>query len=66
MVADLGERHGGIMRIKKVIIIPAILALGAAGSIAGGTAMVATAGHVTTVHAQAAGSSGNPNIFYHM
>jgi hypothetical protein len=42
--ADLCKPHGGIMRIRRTIIIPAILALSAAGSILAGSAVpVATA-----------------------
>jgi hypothetical protein len=35
--ADLGKCPGGVMRVKRVIIIPAILALSVAGSILAGS-----------------------------
>jgi hypothetical protein len=53
------------MRIKQVIIIPAILALGAAGAIIAGSAMPAAAGHAPSHHVQAAGTSANPELYYH-
>jgi hypothetical protein len=53
------------MRIRRAIIIPAILALGVAGSILSGSAMSAAAGHTPSVHVHAAASSKNPNMYYH-
>jgi hypothetical protein len=53
------------MRIRRAIIIPAILALGVAGSVLSGSAMSAAAGHAPSVHVQAAGSSAAPGVFYH-
>jgi hypothetical protein len=53
------------MRIGRAIIIPAILALGAAGSIVAGSAMPAVATHAPSLHVQAAATSVNPNLFYH-
>jgi hypothetical protein len=55
------------MRIGRAIIIPAILALGVAGSTLAGSAIVAAAGsapsvHALTSHAQADNS---PNLYYH-
>ena len=41
--ADLGKRHGGVMRIVRAIIIPVILALGMAGSILAASAAPAIA-----------------------
>jgi hypothetical protein len=59
--AGLGIR-GGIMRTGRTIIISAILALGAAGSILTTTAIsTATAAHATTAHVEAANSS----VYYH-
>jgi hypothetical protein len=52
------------MHIGRAILIPAILALGAAGSIVVGSAVSVAAGHAI-VHVQASGSSANPNMFYH-
>ena len=45
------------MRIRRAIIIPAILALSAAGSILTGTAASATAAQASSVHVMAAGAS---------
>ena len=53
------------MRIRRVLIIPVILALGVAGSILSGSAMSAAAGHAPSVHVQGAAASANPNMYYH-
>jgi hypothetical protein len=53
------------MRIRRAIIIPAILALGVAGSLLTGTVMPAAAGHVASVHVQAATVSVSPQMVYH-
>jgi hypothetical protein len=53
------------MRIGRAIIIPAILALGAAGTILAGSAMPIAAGHAPSLHVQAASSSAAPNLYYH-
>ena len=50
------------MRIKQSIIIPAILVLGAAGSIAAGAAVPAVA--APTAQVLAAPASAHPNMFY--
>lgn len=50
LVADLGSRHGGTMRIRRAIIIPAILALGVTGSVVAGSAMSAAAGQASSTH----------------
>jgi hypothetical protein len=63
--ADLGNRHGGIMRIKRTIIVPAVLALGVVGSLLSGSAMSVTVGHAPAVHVQAGAASANPNMVYH-
>ena len=42
------------MRIRRTIIIPAILALSAAGSILAGSAVAATAAQAASVHVVAA------------
>ncbi len=52
------------MRIGRAIIIPAILALGVAGSILAGSAAPVAAVHAPGVHVQAAAPAG-PDIFYH-
>lgn len=41
--ADLRRCPGGVMRVKRAIIVPAILALSVAGSILGGSAVAGTA-----------------------
>jgi hypothetical protein len=56
---------GGNMRIGRAIIIPAIIALGAAGSIVSGSVMPAAVGHAPSVHVQVAGSFVIPNMTYH-
>ncbi len=53
------------MRIRRAIIIPAILALGAAGSVLSASGMSVAAGHAPSAHVQAAGSSATPDIYYH-
>jgi len=56
--ADLGGCHGGIMRIKQTIIIPAILALSALGSITASSV-------VPVVAAQTVSATASPNTYYH-
>ncbi len=56
------------MRIGRAIIIPAILALGVAGSTVAGSAIAVAGGHLNahvTSHAQASGSTVTPNIYFH-
>ena len=53
------------MRIGRPIIIPAILALGVAGSILSSSAMASAAVHTQTVHVHAVGATGGPYILYH-
>jgi hypothetical protein len=52
------------MRIGRVIIIPAILALGVAAAALSASEMSATASHASTVHVEASVSA-NPDTFYH-
>jgi hypothetical protein len=52
------------MRIGRGIIIPAILALGLAGSVLGGLEMSLVAAQAPSAHVQVAATSGNPNILY--
>jgi hypothetical protein len=54
------------MRIRRALIIPAILALGVAGLALPGSAMAVAAGHAPTVHMQVAVASGNPHTYYHL
>lgn len=57
------------MRIGRAIIIPAILALGVAGSAVAGSAIAVTSGHlpahVSGTHVQTNYAAGNPNIYFH-
>jgi len=53
------------MRIGRAIIIPAIVALGAAGTILSSSAMPAAVGHAPSVQVQAGGVSVVPTILYH-
>jgi len=53
------------MRIRRVLIIPTILALGVAGSALSGSAMAATAGHAPVAHVQAAATSAKPKMLFH-
>jgi hypothetical protein len=45
------------MRIRRAIIIPAILALGVTGSVLAGSASSVAAGHTASTHVLAASSS---------
>src|SRR5258708_28504588 len=56
---------GGIMRIRRPVIVPALVALGAAGLILSGSAISPTASHAPAVHAQAASTTIGPNMYYH-
>lgn len=62
--ADLCRHHGGVMPIRRAIIIPAILALSAAGSILAGSAVPVVAAQAPAVHVLAAASSAHPDVFY--
>jgi hypothetical protein len=53
------------MRIRRTIIIPAILALGAAGSILASSAAPAAIAQAPAVHVLAAAPKAAPNSFYH-
>ena len=65
LAADLHERHGGIMRVGRAIIISALVTLGAAGSILAGSAIAATAAPAHSAHVQAAASSLSPDTYHH-
>jgi hypothetical protein len=52
------------MRIGRAVIIPAILALGLAGSLLTGSAMSAAAVHEGNVHVHVAAVSASPNTYY--
>jgi hypothetical protein len=53
------------MRIGRAIIIPAILALSAAGSILAGSAVPVAAAQAPSVHVQAAAVSSATNTWLH-
>jgi len=57
------------MRIGRVVIIPAILALGVAGSTVAGSAIAMASVHphvhASGSHVAAKGASADPNIYYH-
>lgn len=61
--ADLFRRRGGIMSVKRTIIIPVILTLSTAGSVLAGSAVsLATATTPTAV--VAAASHAHPDYLY--
>ena len=51
------------MRIRRAIIIPAILALGVTGSVVAGSAMPVAAGHAPGAHARVV--AGSETTHYH-
>ena len=53
------------MRIGRAFIIPAILALGVAGSALVGSAVPAVAASVPNAHVQTTGISTGPNMYHH-
>jgi hypothetical protein len=53
------------MRIGKTIIIPAVLALGAAGSILASSAAAATAAQAATAQVKVVHGDSQPNMHYH-
>jgi hypothetical protein len=53
------------MRIRRALIIPAILALGVAGPLLAGSAMPAAAVHAPSVHVAATAVHGIPDMYYH-
>ena len=62
--ADLCRRLGGIMRIGRAIIIPAILALSAAGSILTGSVVSATAAQAPSVHVVTAAPAASAHTYF--
>jgi hypothetical protein len=52
------------MSIRRTVIIPAILALGAAGSILAGSAMPTVVAQAPAAHVLAATSTAQPNLHY--
>jgi hypothetical protein len=63
--SELCKRLGGVMRISRDIIIPAILALGAAGSIVAASAVPAVAAQAPAAHVQASAVSAHPDTWYY-
>jgi hypothetical protein len=63
--ADLYRCHGGIMRIGRAIIIPAILALSVSGSILASSAAPAVAAQAPTAHVLSVSSYAGPHTYYH-
>jgi hypothetical protein len=61
-MAEIGSRHGGFMRIGRIVIIPAILALGLAGSTLAAAAVPGA--HLSDIHAQAQGYA-SPDVYMH-
>ena len=53
------------MRFGRSIIVPAILALGAAGSILAGSAVPVAAAQTPSAHVQSTASSAQPKLHYH-
>jgi hypothetical protein len=53
------------MRIGRAILIPAILALSAAGTVVAGSALPAAAAPVASAHAVAHGTAMRPAIYYY-
>jgi hypothetical protein len=62
---DLGDRLGGVMRIGRAIIIPAILTLGVAGWSLASTAAPVAAVHMSNVHVVALSTSPDSGIYLH-
>jgi hypothetical protein len=52
------------MRIGKTIIIPAILALSAVGSIVAGSAAPVATAQAPSVHVLAAASTAHPSVYF--
>jgi len=53
------------MRIIPGIVIPAILALGVAGSILSGAEMSVAAAHAPSVYTHVTAASAIPSVYYH-
>src|SRR5258708_16715205 len=64
-VVDLGSWHGGVMRIGRAIIIPAIVALGMAGSALIGSALPAAAASAPNSHVVTTSISTGVNVYHH-
>ena len=62
--ADLCLCHGGIMRIGRTLIIPAILALSTAGSILAASVVPAAAAQASGAHASVTVVAAAPHTYY--
>ena len=63
--ADLSRSHGGVMRIGRTIIVQAIVALGAAGTIAASVAVPAATVAAPSAHVHSVAVKAVPNTWYH-
>ena len=61
--ADLGRSHGGVMRKNEHLIISAIIALSAGGSIAASGAISATVSPAPTVQVVTGASCASPPVY---
>lgn len=66
VLVTCGNRLGGVMRIRRSVIIPAILALGATGSILAAPAVSATVAQAPAVHAHVVAEPVATGIYYHL
>ena len=58
------KSHGGIMRIRRAIVIPALLALSVTGSVVAGSAVSAAAGHAPNAGTQVVAAAAKGTHFY--
>ena len=65
LAADLGSCNGGVMRVRRAIIIPAILALSVAGSVVTGAEVAVAAVHASAVHPHTTAPSINIYTYHH-
>jgi hypothetical protein len=63
---DLGRRYGGVMRIRRsIILIPAILAFGVAAAAVASAEVSAATSHAASAHVQVEATSSNPGVMFH-
>jgi len=60
-----GSRNGGVMRIGRALIIPAVLALSVAGSALVGSALPGAAANVPVVHGHAVALTTGTDVYHH-
>lgn len=63
--AELGNRHGGVMRIGRAVIILAILTLVVTGSSLASNAMSGMALHISNTHVLARGHFPVNGVYLH-